>query len=74
VFAYPHQKGKRDGKLRLIYEAQPMALIHSCLGGKATTGWEDIMEMVPTNVHQRVPLAIGTAPEVDKYVEFVSAS
>ena len=74
VFAYPHQKGKREGKLRLIYEAQPMALLQASLGGKATTGWEDVMEMVPTEVHQRVPLVIGTAPEVDKYVEFVSAS
>ena len=74
VFAYPHQKGKREGKLRLIYEAQPMALLQASLGGKATTGWEDIMEMVPKGVHQRVPIVIGTAPEVEKYIEFLNAS
>lgn len=71
VFAYPHQKGKRSGKLRLVYEAQPMALIQSCLSGKATTGWEDILELVPTDVHQRVPLVVGTTPEVEKYEELV---
>jgi fructose-1,6-bisphosphatase I len=72
VFAYPHQKGKRSGKLRLIYEAQPMALIQTCLSGKASTGWDDVMELVPTEVHQRVPLIIGTTPEVEKYEEFVA--
>jgi fructose-1,6-bisphosphatase I len=74
VFAYPHQKGKKTGKLRLLYEAQPMAMIQSCLSGKATTGWEDLMELVPTELHQRVPLIVGTTPEVEKYEELLSRS
>ena len=71
VFAYPHQKGKKTGKLRLIYEAQPMTLLWHSLGGRATTGWEDLWAMVPTEVHQRVPLIVGTTPEVEKYEELV---
>jgi fructose-1,6-bisphosphatase I len=72
VFAYPHQKGKRSGKLRLLYEAQPMTLVQTCLSGKATTGWEDLMELVPTEIHQRVPLIVGTTPEVEKYEELIA--
>ena len=72
VFAYPHQKGKKSGKLRLLYEAQPMAMIQSCLSGRASTGWEDLMELVPTELHQRVPLIVGTSPEVEKYEELLS--
>jgi fructose-1,6-bisphosphatase I len=71
VYAYPHQKGKKSGKLRLIYEAQPIAMIQTVLGGRATTGWEDVMDLQPTEVHQRVPLIVGTTPEVDKYEEFI---
>jgi fructose-1,6-bisphosphatase I len=71
VFAYPHQKGKKSGKLRLLYEAQPMAMIQSCLSGRASTGWEDLMELVPTELHQRVPLIVGTTPEVEKYEQLI---
>ena len=71
VFAYPHQKGKKSGKLRLLYEAQPMAMIQSCLSGRASTGWEDLMDLVPTELHQRVPLIVGTSPEVEKYEELL---
>jgi fructose-1,6-bisphosphatase I len=46
-------------------------LIQSVLGGRATTGWEDVMDLEPTEVHQRVPLIVGTTPEVEKYEEFV---
>lgn len=71
VFAYPHQKGKKTGKLRLIYEAQPITLLVNAVGGKATTGYEDLMELVPEAIHQRVPLIVGPALEVDKYTELV---
>ena len=72
VYAYPHQKGKTSGKLRLIYEAQPMTLIQHALGGRGSTGWEDIMELMPEDVHQRVPFIVGPNPEVQKYEEFVA--
>ncbi len=74
VFAYPHQKGKKSGKLRLLYEAQPMTLIQTCLSGRASTGWDDLMELVPTEIHQRVPLIVGTTPEVEKYEELLANS
>ena len=45
--------------------------IQTCLSGRATTGWEDLMELVPTEIHQRVPFIVGTTPEVEKYEELV---
>jgi fructose-1,6-bisphosphatase I len=75
VFLYPaDSKSERNkfGKLRLLYEASPLAFIVEQAGGKATTGKERILDIIPTELHQRVPLVIGSTKEVELYEEFVS--
>ena len=60
IFAYPADKKSRGGKLRLLYEANPFAFIFEAAGGKASTGSERILDIVPEALHQRVPLVIGS--------------
>jgi len=60
IFMYPGDKNAKDGKLRLIYEANPMALIVEAAGGKASTGTGRILEIVPTSIHQRTPVFLGS--------------
>lgn len=75
IFLYPkdYKKTKKPrGKLRLLYEANPMAMIVEQAGGKATTGSERIMEIQPDDLHQRVPLIIGSHDDVTMYEEFVA--
>lgn len=74
IFAYPSDKKNARGKLRLLYEANPMALIFEAAGGKATTGTERVLDIVPTELHQRVPLVIGSQRDVDTYERIVHGS
>lgn len=74
IFLYPEDtksERNRNGKLRLLYEAAPLAFIVEQAGGKASTGRERILEIVPTELHQRVPLIIGSKAEVELYEAFV---
>jgi fructose-1,6-bisphosphatase I len=71
VFAYPADSKNPNGKLRLLYEASPMAFIAAQAGGAASTGKEDILNVVPTTLHQRVPLFIGSKLDVQDAVERV---
>lgn len=67
IFMYPwdaREPGK-PGKLRLMYEANPMGLIVERAGGKATDGVADILDIQPTRLHQRVPVVLGSANEVE---------
>ena len=68
VFLYPadSRDGFADGRLRLVYEAAPMALLAEQAGGRATDGTRDILNITPTAVHQRVPLVFGSSEEVDE--------
>ena len=63
VFLYPAdaRPGYREGRLRLLYEAHPMALVMEWAGGSATTGRRRILEMSARTPHQRVPLIMGSA-------------
>lgn len=73
IFMYPLDRkdpAKPKPKLRLVYEANPLAFIVEQAGGKATTGEERILDVTPTGLHQRVPLVIGSKYDVDKYCEF----
>jgi fructose-1,6-bisphosphatase I len=73
IFLYPldHKDPKNPRpKLRLVYEANPLAFIVEQAGGKASTGEERILDLKPSSLHQRVPLVIGSSYEVDKYCEF----
>lgn len=67
VFMYPMDEKLREkgGKLRLMYEANPMAFIVEQAGGAATTGRERILDIQPQAIHQRVPVVLGSKNEVD---------
>jgi fructose-1,6-bisphosphatase I len=66
IFMYPldSETVAKGGRLRLLYEANPMALLVEAAGGKSTTGREKILELMPTGIHQRVPVILGSADEV----------
>jgi fructose-1,6-bisphosphatase I len=64
VFLYPAQDGHPDGKLRLLYEAAPLAMIAEQAGGYASNGDGPILQIQPDNLHQRVPLYIGSRETV----------
>ncbi len=65
IYLYPRDTTKPEGKLRLVYEASPLAFLVEQAGGKATDGINRIMELKPDNVHTRTPLVIGSPMEVD---------
>ncbi|MCK6536674.1 MAG: class 1 fructose-bisphosphatase [Polyangiaceae bacterium] len=71
IFAYPADTKSPGGKLRLLYEANPMALIFEAAGGRATTGRARVLDIVPTELHARVPLIIGSKHDVDAFEQFV---
>ncbi|MCD4653782.1 class 1 fructose-bisphosphatase [bacterium] len=70
IFLYPADSSAPQGKLRYLYEAAPLAFITEQAGGKATDGQMDIMKIVPTKLHQRIPLVIGSADEVDVAMDY----
>jgi fructose-1,6-bisphosphatase I len=65
IFAYPSNKKTPKGKLRLLYEANPLAFIVEQAGGAACDGKQRILDVEPTELHQRVPLFIGSKNEVE---------
>lgn len=65
LFMYPGESENPQGKLRLMYEAAPMAMIVEQAGGRASDGTRDIMEIEPESLHQRVPLYMGSSDFVD---------
>jgi fructose-1,6-bisphosphatase I len=71
IFMYPGDRKSPHGKLRLLYEAAPLAFIAEQAGGRASTGRQDIQEVEPTGLHMRVPLYIGSKEWVDMAEEFV---
>ena len=66
VFAYPGTARYPEGKLRLMYEANPMAFLMEQAGGRAETGVGPILDVKPTHVHQRVPVILGDPVGVDQ--------
>ena len=64
IFAYPADKKNAKGKLRLLYEANPIAFIVEAAGGRATDGTRRILDIVPEALHQRVPLVLGSREDV----------
>jgi fructose-1,6-bisphosphatase I len=65
IFCYPMNRKSPVGKLRLLYEANPLAFICEQAGGAATDGITRILDVVPTDLHQRTPLFIGSKRDVD---------
>ncbi len=74
VFAYPADKGNQTGKLRLMYEAAPMAMIAEQAGGAASTGKARILDIKPDALHQRVPLYIGSRGDVEDALGFLNGT
>ena len=64
IYLYPGETAKPEGKLRLMYEGNPLALVVEQAGGKASTGMMRILDVEPKALHQRVPLIIGSAEDV----------
>src|SRR5256886_6807772 len=65
VFLYPPTTSHPSGKLRLLYEANPIAFITEQAGGIATNGTSRILEIQPTDIHQRTPLMVGSKVEME---------
>ena len=71
IFMYPATTDAPKGKLRLMFESNPMAFITEQAGGKATTGHVRILEIQPTEIHQRNPVFMGSTHMVEKVEEFM---
>jgi fructose-1,6-bisphosphatase I len=67
VFLYPPTESHPNGKLRLLYEANPLAFIAEQAGGAATDGRRRIVNIQPTDIHQRTPLVIGSRAEMAEF-------
>jgi fructose-1,6-bisphosphatase I len=72
IFAYPADVKNPNGKLRLMYEAAPLAMIAEQAGGLASTGGERVLDIQPASLHQRVPLYIGSKRDVEEALGFVA--
>ena len=72
IFMYPADSKNKYGKLRLIYECNPMTFIVEKAGGLGTTGTENILDVKPQELHQRVPIFIGSKNMVEKAVEMIN--
>ncbi len=72
IFMYPFdtKEAGKAGKLRLLYEANPMSFIVEQAGGASSTGRERIMELKPSGLHQRVPVILGSKNEVERVVSY----
>jgi fructose-1,6-bisphosphatase I len=66
IFMYPASKKSPKGKLRLLYECCPMAFIMEKAGGKATDGKQDVLDIIPTELHQRSACFLGSKEDVDE--------
>ena len=73
IYIYPSTKSHPNGKLRLLYEGNPMAFLAEQAGGMATDGFTPILDMKPTELHQRVPFFVGSTAMVQKAGELMEA-
>ena len=75
VFLYPQDRrdGYQSGRLRLVYEANPIALLIEAAGGMASTGQNPILDEAVTDLHQRVPLLFGSAAEMKHLLSIISS-
>lgn len=72
IYMYPKSSKAQNGKLRLLYECNPMAFIIEQAGGKASDGTTRIMDLKPTQLHERVPFICGSKNMVEKAEEFIA--
>lgn len=71
VFLYPGTDKKPEGKLRLLYESAPLAFLMIQAGGRASTGTQEILDVVPDQLHTRTPLVIGSTDDVSLVESFI---
>lgn len=74
IFMYPADSRNPNGKLRLMYECNPVAFIIEQAGGKAIDGKQRILDIKPDNLHQRVPIFVGSKDDVDMVEKFMKES
>ncbi|XP_022857067.1 fructose-1,6-bisphosphatase, chloroplastic-like [Olea europaea var. sylvestris] len=72
IYGYPRDKKSENGKLRLLYECAPMSFIVEQAGGKGSDGQNRVLDIQPTEIHQRVPLYIGSTEEVEKLEKYLA--
>lgn len=72
IFMYPrdNRDPSKPGKLRLMYEANPMSFLIEQAGGKATNGYQNILDLQPEKLHQRVAVFLGSAEEVERVTSY----
>jgi fructose-1,6-bisphosphatase I len=71
IFVYPADQNRKDGRLRLMYEANPLGFVAEQAGGAASTGYQRIMDIVPEQLHQRTPLILGNKDVVEATVSVI---
>jgi len=71
IYLYPGNSKNPNGKLRLLYECNPMAFLAEQANGKASDGFTRILDIKPTELHQRVPFFCGSKNMVEKAEEFM---
>ena len=74
IFMYPGDSRNPNGKLRLMYECNPVAFIIEQAGGKAIDGKQRILDINPDNLHQRVPIFVGSEEDVNIVEKFMIES
>jgi fructose-1,6-bisphosphatase I len=74
IYLYPgdNRKGFHQGRIRLLYEANPMSWLVEQAGGRATTGRDRVLDVVPASLHQKTPLICGSRDEVDRVMRIYS--
>ncbi|EAQ79602.1 fructose-1,6-bisphosphatase [Blastopirellula marina DSM 3645] len=73
VFLYPPTAENPEGKLRILYEAFPIAFLCEQAGGKASDGTGRLLEIEPTSIHQRTPMVVGSQVEMEKFEAMVAS-
>jgi fructose-1,6-bisphosphatase I len=72
VFLYPADQKSADGKLRLMYEANPLGFVVEQAGGSASNGSERILDLKPDKLHQRTPLILGNKDVVEQIIRTIN--
>ena len=71
LFMYPASKDAPNGKLRLLYECNPMAFIFEKAGGLASTGGQPVLDHVPKSIHERSPIFLGSKYDVEEVLSYM---
>jgi len=70
IFMYPNDTRSSEGKLRLLYEANPMSMIVEQAGGISSTGTQRVLDIQPTSIHQRVPIFLGSKQNMEELLSY----